>query len=628
MRFHGRYTILSFLGAGAMGEVYKAVDNGSGGGYVALKLLRDDPRVFPESLERFRDELRLGRDIAHPNVCPLYHVDQTELPDGTPVAYLVMQFLEGTTLDRVVRGKELTPQDAAPIVAQLLDGLDAVHASGIVHGDLKCANVMLVNRGADAAPCVVIMDFGLARSSARNTSEALLMGTPAYLPPEQIRCEPLSPSADIHALGVMVFRMLTGRFPFEGRTAAETMEMRLHAEAPTDGFPQVTPREWSRAILECLERDPHRRPTTVDLRRRLDLDGRTARRRRRAILTLGLCTAGAGAFAGWRSWRAYREWVPPQVRRHMTLGEDFLSRRGRDDFANARLEFESALKIMPTHAPAWVALAEAYAGESNWGMAKPSEGLAKARQAAQKAIELDDSNARAYAVLGYSMSIDVHRWLTATPYFDRALALDPENPQVLFFHASHLSRTGKHEEAIAALKKVQLLAPQSLSVNHQLASTYFRAGKKAEFLSAARELVRIQPNLANSHLTLAKAQLYSGNAAAALEEIKEAERYRVDEPQLLGERALIAVSVGDHRLARQIHAKLRALVASRPLEFVNVAAIPAALGDAELAVDDLEEGLSREDSSILQSPIHPLFASIRRHPRFVAFMRKLGLDPR
>lgn len=624
--FAGRYTVEAFVGAGGMGEVYRVTDRMADEVRVALKLLRSGILTGSEGLDRFQSELRIGRSVRHPNVCSLYHLDRATLPDGSPTAFLTMEYLEGATLDQVLSGSTFPPAAVKPILSQLLDGLDACHALGIIHGDLKCGNVMLLDQGPGSPPRVVITDFGLARESMTGAGERVLMGTPAYMPPEQIRCQPITTAADIHALGVMLFRMLSGGFPFEGASAEDIMDSRLARTAPATRLPVGLGRVWSKMVLDCLDADPTRRPTSGELRCRLDLDGRS-RTRRQWLLTAAGGVAAAGAVLQYQSCLAARELLAPDLRRHLTLGEDFLSRRGKNDFTNARLEFQKVLDRRPDYAPAWVGLAEAYAGEANWGMTDPLQGRRKAREAAQQAIRLDRSSARAHAALGYASSTDLREWLGAMTHFERALRLDPANPQVLFFYASHLSRLGRFAEAIEVLKKVQLMNPQSLSVNHNLAIANYCAGRKHDFLETARELVRIQPTLANSHLTLAKALLEADQPGEALQESNEAERYHADEPQLLQTRALIAIAMNRRSEALGYDHRLHSLWESRPIEAIVVASVPAALGDLDRAIDDLEAGVARGDSSVLSAPVHPLLSAVRGHPRFARFRARLGLPP-
>jgi formylglycine-generating enzyme required for sulfatase activity/tRNA A-37 threonylcarbamoyl transferase component Bud32 len=210
----GRYCILRPLGAGAMGTVYLARDTELDR-LVALKVprLSDDEQLAPHDLQRFLREARAAAALLHPNLCPIFDAGQV---DGTP--YLTMAYLEGRPLSNLVEpGLPLGQRQAVLIVRRLATALQEAHARGVIHRDLKPANVMITPRGEP-----IVMDFGLARrdqtAEARLTKDGTLLGTPAYMAPEQVRGEAraLGPSCDIYALGVIFYKLLTGRLPFEG----------------------------------------------------------------------------------------------------------------------------------------------------------------------------------------------------------------------------------------------------------------------------------------------------------------------------------------------------------------------------------------------------------------------------
>jgi serine/threonine protein kinase len=272
----GRYRILRLLGAGGMGEVYEVRD-GDRAERLALKTLAitilDDPRA----VTRLRKELELARRVDHPNVCRVFDLGVHERPrdrDRTP--FLTMELLAGETLAAFLdRVGPLGAAEAEPIVRQMVAGLAAVHQMAIVHRDLKSDNVFLVPSG-QGAPRVVIMDFGLARSTARRPDGSVsaslsgrrgMIGTLGYMSPEQVKGHPATASSDIYALGLILYEMRTGRLPFEGETPIALAMARLRAPAtpPSAHVPDLE-RSWDRAILRCLERDPRdRHPTVQDV---------------------------------------------------------------------------------------------------------------------------------------------------------------------------------------------------------------------------------------------------------------------------------------------------------------------------------------------------------------------------
>jgi formylglycine-generating enzyme required for sulfatase activity len=219
----GRYRILKKLGQGGMGSVYLAHDTQLGR-KVGLKV----PHLEPGDatvLQRFYREARAAATLHHPNICPVHDVGEQ---DGIP--YLTMAFIEGRTLAaRLQDGNPLPQREAAAIVRKLALALKEAHARGVIHRDLKPANVMIDQRGEP-----VVMDFGLARSrdSTRLTQRGSFMGTPAYMPPEQVRgeTEAMGPGVDIYSLGVVLYELLTGRAPFEG--PLEAVVARILTQSP------------------------------------------------------------------------------------------------------------------------------------------------------------------------------------------------------------------------------------------------------------------------------------------------------------------------------------------------------------------------------------------------------------
>ena len=263
-RLADRYRVVRFLARGGAGEVYEAEDLQLGL-RVALKTVRPDVAEDPKSLERFKREIQLARQVTHPNVCRIF--DFGSHRDG--VQFLTMELLEGESLyDRIRRVGPLDPTAALPWIRQIVAGLTAAAEAGVVHRDLKSGNVMLVPR-PDGSERVVITDFGLARhqdtgESDTITAETLVVGTPAYMAPEQVSSGVVTPAADQYALGVIVFEMLTGRYPFDASNPL-AMAMKRLTEPPSSPrlyVPETSP-AWEGAILRSLERDPGKRFASV-----------------------------------------------------------------------------------------------------------------------------------------------------------------------------------------------------------------------------------------------------------------------------------------------------------------------------------------------------------------------------
>ncbi len=223
-----RYQVLQKLGEGGMSYVYLAREISSGD-EVAIKVLSPKLASDRSSVERLRREAGLAMRLDHPNVCRILRLGESE--DG--LIYLVMPFLKGELLsDREVKGGPMDVATGVPILRQVCAGLHHAHELQIVHRDLKPENIMLVSQdgGGDRA---VVMDFGLAKERRADpaiqklTATGIILGTPEFMSPEQIRGKPLDARSDVYALGIVAFEMFTGRLPFQGRNAQEMMIARL-----------------------------------------------------------------------------------------------------------------------------------------------------------------------------------------------------------------------------------------------------------------------------------------------------------------------------------------------------------------------------------------------------------------
>lgn len=228
----GRYQVQEVLGQGAMGAVYRAHDTRLGRD-VALKTPKLDVTSDPELIERFEREARAAAALHHPNICPVFDVGEV---DGT--RFLTMAFIDGVPLSSLIsEEKPLSDRQAAAVVRKLAQALHTAHSHGVIHRDVKPANIM-IDRNREP----IVMDFGLAhhcetQDQSRLTAVGTLMGSPAYMSPEQVSGNPLAvgPESDIYSLGVVLFELLTGKLPFDGGIAAMVGQIMT---APTPGVRQ------------------------------------------------------------------------------------------------------------------------------------------------------------------------------------------------------------------------------------------------------------------------------------------------------------------------------------------------------------------------------------------------------
>ncbi len=248
-----RYRVVALLGRGGMGEVYRA-DDLKLRQSVALKLLPPGLASDPVRLARFHNEVRLARQVSHPNVCRVHDIGET----GS-LTFLTMEHVDGEDLASLLRRVGRLPAERALLVArQICAGLAAAHEQGVLHRDLKPANVMIDGRGRAR-----LADFGLAVLAREAGAGGESAGTPAYMAPEQIEGSGLSERTDIYALGLVLYELFTGRRAFDADTPARLIQARSSPPAaPTTHVPDLEP-SIERVILQCLDQEPSRRPASA-----------------------------------------------------------------------------------------------------------------------------------------------------------------------------------------------------------------------------------------------------------------------------------------------------------------------------------------------------------------------------
>jgi eukaryotic-like serine/threonine-protein kinase len=267
----GRYEIINALGAGGMGEVYLAQDTRLGR-QVALKLLPTHLSGDRDRLRRFEQEARAASSLNHPNVCMIHEVGEME--DGRH--YIVMEHIEGVTLRQRLAIKPLTLREALDAAVQVASALEAAHDAGVVHRDIKPENIMLRRDGY-----LKVLDFGLAKLTEKHTERqriepeartrgmvktdvGVVMGTVAYMSPEQTRGQDIDARTDIWSLGVVLYEMVTGRVPFEGTTNSDLIVSILEREPkPLTWFLTKAPAELQRIISKALRKDREERYQVV-----------------------------------------------------------------------------------------------------------------------------------------------------------------------------------------------------------------------------------------------------------------------------------------------------------------------------------------------------------------------------
>jgi serine/threonine-protein kinase len=258
----GEYRIERLLGEGGMGSVYGAIQPEIGA-RVAIKVLRRELSRDPRLVKRFTDEARAVNKVRHPNIIDIFAFGR--LADGRQ--YFVMEFLDGEPLAaRLARGP-VPVSEARRLLIQACDALEAAHAERIVHRDLKPENLWIATP-RHGQPYLKILDFGIAklteeREAGATTDLGAAMGTPHYMSPEQCRGEAVDHRTDIYAMGVLLYLMWSGRFPFEGASYLAVVSQQVTAVPPPPSTHRPIAAALERLILRCLEKDPARRPASA-----------------------------------------------------------------------------------------------------------------------------------------------------------------------------------------------------------------------------------------------------------------------------------------------------------------------------------------------------------------------------
>ena len=258
----GRYKLVRWVGGGSMGEVWEASDTRMDRP-VAVKVLRPAHVKDPIALERFKIEAILGARLDHPGIAKVHDVNVDDR--GSEPPWMVQEFVPGEPLTELLsREGALDAQRAVLIVAQAADAADAAHRVGVVHRDLTPRNLLVTSDGS-----VKVTDFGIARSdsAAALTMAGHVIGTPAYLSPEQVRGRTASPASDVYTLGVVLYECLAGRRPFDGANAIEVA--RAHLEKVPPPLPTIIPGPLRATVIAALAKEPENRPSAAEFARRL-----------------------------------------------------------------------------------------------------------------------------------------------------------------------------------------------------------------------------------------------------------------------------------------------------------------------------------------------------------------------
>jgi tetratricopeptide (TPR) repeat protein len=618
----GPYEILGPIGAGGMGEVYHARDTRLGRD-VAIKTAN------AACTQRFEREARTISALNHPHICTLYDV-------GTvgDTGYIVMELVDGEP----IRGP-LPWMEAVRHVADVCDALDAAHRRHIVHGDLKPGNVLLTPLG------VKVIDFGLAKQQDAGattetavTVQGTVIGTVAYMSPEQAAGKPADARSDLWAVGMILVELLSGRLPFRSRHATSILAEIMDPAPLALEFPSDTPPEAARIAGKLLSKDPaeryqHADDAAVDLRGLLRpaaegsrggaIVGRDGRGRRRWWwAAAGALALAAALLVGVCQWQRPPTHVPvaskvPEANEQLRLARFFIE--SQVDLPRAQQHLEKALALDPGFAHARAYLGWTYLNLLDWGLSNDTTLLYKAEAELARALKDDANSALAHAALA-----GVYLWQgrkELTPWHARrAVELAPDNRAGLSMLAAYHQWSGEYARSQEWSQRLIDIDPGFGAGRIFFAENLRLMGDAAAAIRAHEMVLAQDPTNIPALLLTGMARLTAGDTARARDVLGRA---RDLEPANYQVRVFWALLLAAENRREEALREMDSEVLKYG-KFVVVAAniseFFAVIGDRENALDWLDQAVRVGDERADWFERDPLLANVRTEPRFRAIV--------
>jgi eukaryotic-like serine/threonine-protein kinase len=735
----GRYQVGERIGEGGMGVVYRALDTRLGR-TVALKVLPPGLIEDPERRSRFVREAKAASALNHPNIITIFDIDRV---DG--IDLIAMECVAGRTLQAFISGKELAFPVAINTAIQIVQALIAAHSAGIIHRDIKPANIMIA--GEVAGPFQVkVLDFGLAKLSESehpgntltlDTAKGSIIGTAAYMSPEQAEGKAVDSRTDIFSFGCVLYEMLSGRRAFRGDSSLAILTAVLREmPEPVAGIPM----SLQNVILRCLQKDPNLRiQSAAELKPALEAflplsvtasntiktiavlpftnlsgdkeneyfsDGLTEEMISALTRLPGLrVTARTSAFAlrnknldireigarlnvehilegsvrtagnrvrvtaqvvsvadGYQLWserydcemrdvldiqdeishaimdtlRVHLTKDISQVKRHTSSPEAYsLFLRGRhyqekhtpEGYFRARQCFEQALAADPQYTLAYLGLAEFHWQNAFYGFQYPKEALAKAKQAAVRALDIDEALPEGHALLGTMLGIADYDWRAAGSAFQRALKLDANSPYVLFRYANfYLWPQGRAAEATALLERILSVDPLWVLANWVLAYYVYARKQYDRAINHLHAVIEMEPTFYLAYCVLGLVYVQQGKQQEAIDALEKANALSPGNPFTLG---MLAYGLGKVGQREKVMSLIRQLQEAAKHSYVPAKSLMfawAGLDDLHNVLAYAEKSLDERDPMTIMNMLQePALDFVRSDPRLPALLRKINL---
>jgi len=733
------YKILEKIGEGGMGVVYKA-DDTTLHRRVALKFLPSDLTKDHETRERFLREARAAAALTHSNICTVYEINESE-----DQAFIAMEYIDGKSLNDKIESGTLETDTALDIAVQIAEGLRRAHRRGIVHRDIKSANILIDEDGQTK-----ILDFGLAKltEQSRLTRTATIMGTVSYMSPEQARGdEAIDHRTDIWSLGVVLFEMLAGRLPFKSTTDAGLIYKIIHEDPePIERFRNDIPEALAKALKKTMQKNPSERYADMealisdlksirsgatprievhektvpsiavlpfadmspqkdqeyfcdgisesiineltqlsDLKviartsafsfkgQNLDvreigkklnvgtvLEGSIQKAGDRVRVTAQLVNTSHGEhlwsekydrdmediFAiqdeiseaivsrlkpkllGKEKERlAKRQTVDFETYSLYLKGRWFLNKMSGEGVQTAIECFTQVVEKAPDYAPAYAGLADAYIVLPFYASFAPKQVFPLAQEAALKALAIDEDLAESHAALAHIKTYYEWDWDGAEREFNRAIQLNPGLAGAHRLYAVGLAWQARFGEALKEIQMALELDPLSLVANIILAEILIFDRRYDEAIMALKKAIKMDPNYPSNHAYLGFAYLQKAQHEDAMAEFeKERDILGRENPIVEVLTGSACALMGKRNEARGVLQRLMERSQQQYIPPCFPARIHFALGEYDQAFEWLDRAYEERDPFLCYLKADPFFDIVRSDPRYIAVLKKIGLD--
>jgi serine/threonine protein kinase/Flp pilus assembly protein TadD len=649
----GNYEVISTLGKGGMGQVYLALDTRLGR-KVALKLLPFSNTSDPNHVQRLEQEARTASALNHPNIVTIH-----EIGEADAIHFMATEYVDGETLRQRMLNTELSVREIAGIAVQIASALRAAHQAGIVHRDIKPENIMLRSDGV-----VKVLDFGLAKLTASGNSEiesGLIMGTTAYMSPEQARGETVDARTDVWSLAVVIYEMIQGRVPFTGETHRQVVNEILQKEPPA--MDSAVPDELKQIVLKALSKDRTMRyddastmandlkslQEELEVRARLEagqneavagrslatlphLPTHTAGHTRRnifrviqrhkvftGIAVVLLTGAVSWAYVTGRRNNSAGGTTNREAYRLYLHGMYLANNRNLADTQKSIETLQQAVDLDPNYAQAWAGLAYAHRTLSLYSPISTHETYQRSIEAINKALAIDDRLSEAHSALCENKYLYEWDFAGAERECKRAIELDANSAQAHEIYSRYLMGRGRHDEAIAEIETAIDLEPASRFNHRNYGRALFYTRRYREAEEQFKRVLAMDQNFGGTYSWLTSTLALQGKEAEAYDWFKKLLSYRKVDQQTVQVFEKAFQTSGWHGVWREWIKRIDTVGGTT----FDAALYNAQLGNKDEAFKYLEEVYQQRGIWMTYLRVEPRLDPLRDDPRFQDLLRRV-----